>query len=74
MSTAIEIEKAILDLPSDEVEKLATWWESFRTNKHEAKKKAIMATAGYLTKDDEDFVTAVEEAGKDVPDPSKHEW
>ena len=61
MSTASEVEEAILSLPPEELEKLAGWWNAFS-----AKRAALEGTAGYLGPDDEDFTEAVSEAGRDM--------
>ena len=67
MSTATEIEDAILALPPEELEKLAGWWERFRPGEKDGAKRAVLEmTAGYLGPEDEDFVAAVAEAGRDV--------
>ncbi|MGK0186395.1 MAG: hypothetical protein ACI9R3_002178 [Verrucomicrobiales bacterium] len=71
MSTVAEIEKAILTLPSDEVEKLATWWERFRAGKADVKESArlaaIAATSGCLAGEESaDFEAAVAEAGHGI--------
>ena len=77
MSTVAEIKKAILTLPSHEVEKLATWWENFRAGKEEAKERArltaIAATSGCLAgKESDDFEAAVAEAGQGIDED--HGW
>lgn len=71
MSTVIEIESAIEKLSARELEELSKWMEP-RVRKVESKKRAIESTAGYLTEVDDDFIAAVEEAGRDVP--ASHEW
>jgi len=68
----MEIEEAILNLSDNEMKKLSTWWESFKEREVDAKKRALKETAGYLTEADDDFVKAVEEAGKNLPD--SHAW
>jgi hypothetical protein len=71
MSTVVEIESAIEKLSGRELAELSKWMEP-RVRKVESKKRAIESTAGYLTEADDDFVVAVEEAGRDVPD--SHDW
>jgi predicted RNase H-like nuclease (RuvC/YqgF family) len=77
MSTVIEIEKAILTLPSRDVEKLAHWWDNFRADKenpHEtARLAAILATSGCLVgAESDDFEETVAEAGLGIEDD--HAW
>ena len=71
MSTVTEIESAIEKLSPRELAELSKWMEP-RVRKVEAKKRAIESTGGYLTEVDDDFVAAVAEAGRDIPD--SHDW
>lgn len=71
MSTVTEIESAIEKLAPDEIAELSKWMEP-RVRKVESKRRALKKIGGYLTEEDEDFVKAVAEAGRDIP--STHEW
>ena len=71
MSTIAEIESAIEKLSPDELAELSRWLAP-RVRYLDAKRKAIESTGGYLTEADEDFVAAVVEAGRGVPD--SHDW
>lgn len=77
MSSVLEIEKAILTLPSEDVEKLAAWWETFRAGQTDSKERArlaaIAAGSGCLAgKESDDFAKAVAEAGQGPEDD--HAW
>mgnify|MGYP007046934070 CR=1 FL=1 len=71
MSTIAEIESAIEKLSPGELAELSKWMAP-RVRDVDAKRKAIESTGGYLTEADEDFVAAVAEAGRDLPD--SHNW
>lgn len=70
-----ELEEAVDELSPEEFGQFMSWVNHKAMkirNDIEQKKQALRETAGYLTDEDQDFITAVEEAGNSVHE--SHEW
>lgn len=68
-----ELEEAVDELSAEDLAHFINWVNLKAVNHDIAlKKKALRETAGYLTDEDNDFITAVAEAGKTVNE--SHEW
>lgn len=75
--SAAEIEKAILNLPREELEEFAEWWTRFRTevsdSEREKRLEVIASTSGCLAGEDgDDFAALAAEAGSGIEDG--HGW
>ncbi|MEM9079797.1 MAG: hypothetical protein AAGC74_03790 [Verrucomicrobiota bacterium] len=71
MGTVAEIASAVEKLSPAELAELSDRIEP-RLRALDKKRRALESTSGYLTETDQDFVEAVEQAGKGLPD--NHEW